>query len=216
MKLVGLHHVGDDNDVDKYEARVLMNRAEVLKLLGGVPVTDVAELKEKPATTSNGAANGVAKPAVTAPKTTATAPAQKPAEKPAASPPKAEPKPATKPAATAKAAPAKTPPPLDLGEDDEDEPAVGDEPADEPEAAASGEDDAPFTLDGDLPEDIVKSGRLKTVIVFLQERGFHTKEAVIAACEKIKDRVPLLARLPSVADRVEVAWNAIEQLQQGA
>lgn len=203
MKLMQITKASEQGD-DMYMITITGGAADVLQVLGtcgfmstGPTLTVVKPAAEtKPATTE--AAKPAEKPAVTKPTPAAkkTAPAQE------AAAPKAEAKPAEKPAEKPKAAAA---PVMDLDlPDDEDDHMPGEE-----DAAA--DDDKPFSLEGALPEELVTAGRLKQIVVFLQERGFHTDDAIIAACEKIKDRVPVLSRLPVVADRVKVALEVLRQ-----
>jgi hypothetical protein len=198
MKVLKVEVETPNND-NQYIATVLASKEEVAALFGGVPATSkpvVAETKTAPATTAAAGSNGVAKASPAA----ATKPAEKPAEKPkaaaekpkaAAEKPKAETKPAEKPA-------------LDLVGDDEDEPAVGDQPAED-------DDEPAFSLDGDPPEELMTAGRLLTVVSFLHGRGFHTVEAITAACNKLKDKVPLLKANANFAERIPVAFAALPQ-----
>lgn len=143
--------------------------------------------------------------------------------------PKVETKPATKPEGAKEEAPkrkkqpeskhaAKEPEP---DEDDEEEAPVKTKaktsakaeldmagPDDDDDDEPSDEDDTPFSLDGPLPKELVAMGRTKEIVGFLQDRGFHTRASIIMACEKIKDRVPLLAKMPNVTERVGIALDA--------
>lgn len=210
MKLIDLAHVGDPSSDDKYKATIYCTAAEAAALLSGVIVSAKAEAtatfpkattlsggtggtSSTPLATANGAANGKPAKAAETPK--------------AAEKPKAEAKPAEKPKATQKAEPKPEPkaeaPALDLVGADEDEPAAGDEPPD------VSEDDGTFSLDGPVPEELLQAGRLLTVVSFLHGRGFHTVEAITAACNKLKDRVPLLKSNANFADRIPVAFAAL-------
>jgi hypothetical protein len=135
------------------------------------------------------------KKARTSAKEKAAAEATKPAEAPTA---KAEPEPAKEPAKEeAKPAAAKEEPKpgWDLAGD-----GKGDDP----------EDRLDFDIDGELPKELVEAGRIKQVIVFLQDRGFRTQEQLEDACKRIKDRVPMLASTGSnLSDRIRVALEVL-------
>jgi hypothetical protein len=201
MKLMKLWQTEDSN---LYQAEVLLTGAEAAAILTGEPFdvakTRVVEAFLKPASLAS-TSNGAAKQAATSPAKAA----EKPAEKPKAA---AAEKPATKPKAETKAAekPAEKPA-LSLVGSDEDEPAVGDEP----EVAAEDDDAPAFSLDGDVPEELMTAGRLLTVVSFLHGRGFHTVEAITAACNKLKDKVPLLKSNANFAERIPVAFAALPQ-----
>lgn len=75
-----------------------------------------------------------------------------------------------------------------------------------PEALMPGEEgDDPWGLGGDgaVPEELVTAKRMKDVLVFLQERGHHTEDSLATACEKLKERVPVLSRVENIPDRVK-------------
>ena len=197
-----------EKDDNQYIATVVASKEEVVALFGGAaakpaPAAETKPAATAPASTSNGAANGATKAATSTPAKPAEKPAEKPkvaaatTEKPKAA---AAAKPAEKPAPKAEEKPA-----LELVGGDEDEPAVGDEPP------AEEADDAAFSLDGEVPEELMTAGRLLTVVSFLFGRGFHTVEAITAACNKLKDKVPLLKDNANFAERIPVAFAALPQ-----
>lgn len=66
-----------------------------------------------------------------------------------------------------------------------------------------GEDDPWGLSGGALPTELIQAKRMRDIVVFLQERGHHTEAAIAERCEKIKDQVPVLSRIPDIADRVK-------------
>jgi len=58
---------------------------------------------------------------------------------------------------------------------------------------------------GGLPAKLVQAERLKDVLSYLAETGVKGEEKVIAECERLKDEVPALKRIPNLAERVKRA-----------
>lgn len=113
-------------------------------------------------------------------------------------------KPAAKPKEPTPEAPAKEPEPA------AEKPKAATAPAVEEVAEGvevDGEHFDPGT--SEIPEEVIQATRLKSIIAFLQDRGFRTEEQITKACEQIKDRVPLLARMPSIAERVPLALEVM-------
>jgi hypothetical protein len=83
--------------------------------------------------------------------------------------------------------------------------------------AGDGKGDDPedrFNFDmPELPEELMQAKRLRDVVVFLQDRGFHTEQQIVKACERLQKRVPCLTRIEitALADRVGVAFEVLHQ-----
>lgn len=59
------------------------------------------------------------------------------------------------------------------------------------------------------PGELVQAKRLKDVIIFLQDRGFRTEEQLVKACEKMKEKIPVLTRIVDIGDRVKIALDVL-------
>ncbi len=121
---------------------------------------------------------------------------------------KAEPAKKKQAAAKAKAKPAAKEEPRKVG------PApVAQETAPEPEPEPAPEDNVvPLRDDGDsddLVAQLAKKGKLIDVVAALKDAGFDDADKLIAKCEEIKDKVPVLKRIPSIPDRVKRVWERL-------
>lgn len=61
------------------------------------------------------------------------------------------------------------------------------------EAVADGDPDAPF----------LKASKMRDILYALEDRGIKDEAAMVAECERLKVKVPLLAKMPNIADRVK-------------
>jgi hypothetical protein len=183
---------------------------QVLERLGGGA--------DKPATASAPvAANGVSKPA---------APAAAPAAKPAApagpvggvmvggkaatansAPTTRAPMPAKTPAPAA-AAPAKVklaPPPAP--EPEEEEETAEDDGVEAADTDVEGGGDAQIP-DATLAE-MKKATKIKDVLMPMIELGINTTKGLVEKCEELKTEIPVLSRIPDLADRVSRAAEVL-------
>lgn len=80
-------------------------------------------------------------------------------------------------------------------------------PAKAPPVAEEPEDNVvPLRDDADaddLVAQLAKKGKLIDIVAALKDAGFDKPDSLIAKCEEIKDRVPVLKRIPSIPDRVK-------------
>ena len=116
--------------------------------------------------------------------------------------PKAEVKPAPK---AAKAAPPPPPPEEDDEEEEDDEDEDGDEEQ-EQEAAPQR-----VKITGDDIKLLKDAKKLRDVLDHLiNKKGIKTKKGLIAACSAIKDKVPALARIEDLEDRIPGAVELLD------
>lgn len=57
--------------------------------------------------------------------------------------------------------------------------------------------------EGELPPALAKAGRMLDVVNYFVEKGIKDEAAIVAECERIKDKVPFLARTGNLASRVQ-------------
>lgn len=61
-----------------------------------------------------------------------------------------------------------------------------------------------------VPEKLAKAEKLRDVLGYLAEQGIRGEAKVVAECEKLKDSVPALRRIPNIAERVKRALVMFE------
>jgi hypothetical protein len=110
---------------------------------------------------------------------------------PAPAKPKAAPKVEAKPAPAAGAPKPKAAPAPAADEDDD---GFGEEA----QAAPAGEGD-------EIPAEVMSAGKLREVILALQAAGVATKADLVGWCARNKERVPALAKIADLDERVERA-----------
>lgn len=197
--------LGKDRTIE-YDAGKLsisnLTTAEVEAVLNALGGTKEATTAPAPAPTqANGAAG---KPTPTAAK-----PAGAPATRAAgATPPPTTATPRTAAApAKPKAAPPPPPPADDDDEEDEEDAATADDDDDDGEDGAA-------AADIEVPEEtmavLVKATRIRDVLQPLIELGINTTPALVAKCEQLKAEVPVLGRIPDLADRVTRAAEVLD------
>ncbi len=118
-----------------------------------------------------------------------------------------EEKPAAKKARTGKKAAAPEPEPE---EEDEEEEETEDEEAEEEE-----EEEKPAPKKGKRgkidpkAKELQEATKLREVVAYIVKQGLDEFDAILAACEEIKDQVPLLRRVTDMAGRVRAAYDVV-------